>query len=189
MRAGIIFLLFLSFCSSPKKEERPVWEPFLLFGLTSYASTSPFDSFAEREIDFSRFLGTWNEMQRIDTSFQSGLSRSRATYSDIGNGQIGVLNQGTRSDGGTTAQNGIALVPDPKVGRLKVSFAFPFFFGDFLILRIDRVNYQTALIGGPTENFLWIFSRQESIDPAIETSYIEYAKGAGYRVASLKRFR
>lgn len=189
MRLLIPFLIFLSFCNPIKKEERPVWEPFLLFGIVSYVSTSPFDAFAEREIDFTRFLGTWNEMQRIDTSFQSGLTRSSATYTDSGNGQIGVLNQGTRSDGGTTAQNGVALIPDPNIGKLKVSFAFPFFFGDFIILRIDRVNYQSALIGGPTENFLWIFSRQETIDPTIEANYIDYAKGAGYRVDLLKRFR
>jgi len=189
VRTLLSFFILLSFCSAPKNEKRPAWEPFLLFGLFSYASTSAFDSFAEREIDFTKFLGTWNEMQRIDTSFQAGLLRSKATYSDLGNGQVGVLNQGVRSDGGITAQNGIALIPDPKVGRLKVSFAFPFFFGDFIILRIDRINYQTALIGGPTDNFLWIFSRQETIDPMIEANYIDYAKNAGYRVSSLKRFR
>ncbi len=189
MRVLFTLLVFLSFCNPTKKEERPVWEPFLLFGLVSYASTSPFDAFAERDVDFPRFLGTWNEIQRIDNSFQRGLTKSSATYTDNGNGQIGVLNQGIRADGGITAQNGVALVPDPKVGRLKVSFAFPFFFGDFIILRIDRLNYQTALIGGPTPNFLWVFSRQETINPTVESNYINYAKEIGYNVESLNRFR
>jgi|GEM_PF-2197868 len=185
----IIFLTILLNCKNEKKSIAEDLQPLLSIGFLTYSSTSPFDSLAEKDVDLGKFVGTWKEMQRINNSFQSGLSKSQATYSDLGNRTIGVLNEGTSTDGARVALNGVALIPDPSIGRLKVSFAFPFFFGDFLIIRIDRTNYKTAMIGGPTPNFLWIFSREESIDSSTENSYIEFAKAAGYNTNELKRYR
>ncbi len=163
--------------------------PLLLIGAAGYFATSPFDEYAEKNIDLTRFTGSWKEMQRINNGFQSGLSDVMATYTARSDGSIGVRNEGINATGNQVVLEGIALVPSPERGLLKVSFAFPFFFGDFIILRIDRQNYQTALIGGPTPNFLWIFSRNDTIDSAIQNGYIEYAKGLGYNTGSLARFR
>lgn len=159
-------------------DESPIVD-LLKIGAVSYLSTSPFDSYAETNVDWNSFLGTWNEIKRIDNSFQSGLTEVSATYSLQGDGTIRVTNQGL-SASGETRLDGVALIPNPPVGKLKVSFFFPFFFGDYLILRIDRTGYRTALIGGPDPNFLWVFSREKTIPQQVETEYIEYAKTIGY---------
>lgn len=162
--------------------EKNLSEPFLPLvttGLGSYLSTSRFDQFAEQNIEWNRFLGTWQEMKRIDNLFQQGLTNVSAEYQLLGDGNIRVINQGTNPNG-VSRLEGIALLPNPNIGKLKVSFLYPFFFGDYLILKIDRTNYQTALIGGPEANFLWIFSREKTISPAVETEYIQYARTIGY---------
>ncbi|TGL72463.1 lipocalin family protein [Leptospira jelokensis] len=168
----------LSFETKEEQNELTIGR-LLTFGAVTYLSTSPFDSYAETNVDWNQFLGTWNEIKRIDNSFQSGLSAVSATYSLPGDGTIRVTNQGLSATG-ETRLDGVALIPNPSVGKLKVSFFFPFFFGDYLVLRIDRQGYQTALIGGPDPNFLWVFSREKTIAPQIETEYIEYAKTIGY---------
>ncbi|MCT8332760.1 lipocalin family protein [Leptospira sp. 85282-16] len=189
-----VFLFFsctnVTFSQDKKNtlEENPLY-PFLTIGILTYLSTSDFDSYAEKDIDWSRFLGTWKEIKRIDTSFQKGLKQVTAEYSLLEDGSIRVTNQGTTETGETNLLVGKALLPNPKVGKLKVSFFYPFFFGDYLILKIDRTGYQTALIGGPDPNFLWLFSRTDSLPIEVETSYIQYAKSIGYFTDRLLSFR
>lgn len=186
-------LIFIfAICNCQTKDNPTVLDnlrPALEIGAIGYFSTSPFDQYAEKNVDLSRFAGSWKEMQRINTGFQAGLSNVMATYTARPDGSIGVRNEGINPSGDRIALEGTALVPSSERGLLKVSFAFPFFFGDFIILRIDRENYRTAMIGGPTPNFLWVFSRTDTIDSRIESAYIEYAKGLGYNTGTLQRFR
>ncbi|EMY61642.1 lipocalin-like protein [Leptospira terpstrae serovar Hualin str. LT 11-33 = ATCC 700639] len=157
--------------------------------MVTYQSTSVFDSYAEKNLDWSRFLGTWIEIQRIDNSFQSGLREVSAEYSLSNDGSIRVFNRGVDLTGNRNQIEGKALLVHPDVGKLKVSFFFPFFFGDYLVLKIDRINYSTALIGGPDPNFLWVFSKTNSIPSEVESDYIEYAKTIGYSTDRLQSFR
>lgn len=161
--------------------------PFLSVSLGTYLSPSRFDVFAEKNIDWNRFLGTWYEIKRIDNPFQSGLTNVSAEYSLREDGNIRVKNQGTSANGPITIE-GVALLPDPNLGKLKVSFLYPIFFGDYLILKVDRQGYQTALIGGPESNFLWIFAREKTIPQSIETEYILYAQTIGYDTNRLQKF-
>ncbi|MGE8722513.1 lipocalin family protein [Leptospira terpstrae] len=183
-------------CSSPTFEpsksrsaEENIFFNLLVTGLVTYQSTSVFDSYAEKNLDWSRFLGTWNEIQRIDNSFQSGLREVSAEYSLSNDGSIRVLNRGVDPTGNRNQIEGKALLIHPDVGKLKVSFFYPFFFGDYLVLKIDRIDYSTALIGGPDPNFLWVFSKTNSIPTEVESDYIEYAKTIGYSTDRLQSFR
>ncbi|WP_246839306.1 lipocalin family protein [Leptospira levettii] len=161
--------------------------PLLSVSLGTYLSPSRFDAYAEKNIDWNRFLGTWFEIKRIDNPFQSGLTNVSAEYSLREDGNIRVKNQGTSANGPITIE-GVALLPDPNLGKLKVSFLYPIFFGDYLILKVDRQGYQTALIGGPESNFLWIFAREKTISQTIETEYILYAQTIGYDTNRLQKF-
>lgn len=188
----LAFLFLVSLMNCQRTEKGSILDdlrPALEIGALGFIATSPFDQYAEKNINLARFTGTWKEMQRINTGFQAGLSDVTATYTARPDGSIGVRNEGTNTSGSRTGLDGVALVPSPERGILKVSFAFPFFFGDFIILRIDRENYQTALIGGPTPNFLWVFSRTDTIESSIEKDYINYAQSIGYSTTSLQRFR
>jgi len=185
----LCFLALIS-CESSRSEERQNdLVRTIGIGLLGIALPSPFDSFAETNIDRTRFLGTWREIQRIDTSFQRGLVRSGAQYSSLGGNLVEVRNTGFRANGEEVSLTGLAVFPNETQARLKVSFLPPFFFGDFIILRVDRQNYQTALIGGPTPNFLWVFSRAETMDSNTLNQYIAFAESIGYNVRALQAFR
>jgi apolipoprotein D and lipocalin family protein len=188
-------ILLFSFCivvqCNQEKPNTPLESltPLLGIGALSYASSSPFDRFAEKNVDLVRFTGSWREMQRINTSFQADLTNVMATYTRRPDSTVGVRNEGLNASQTRVSLEGTALIPNPEVGILKVSFLFPIFFGDFIILKIDRENYQYALIGGPTPNFLWVFSRTETIPEGLEKEYVDYAKSIGYNTSQLKRFR
>ncbi|WP_244245574.1 lipocalin family protein [Leptospira kemamanensis] len=52
----------------------------------------------------------------------------------------------------------------------------------------NRTYYQTALIGGPDPNFLWVFSREKTISQSIVNEYIQYAKTIGYDTNRLQSY-
>jgi apolipoprotein D and lipocalin family protein len=108
-----------------------------------------------------------------------GLTNVTADYALREDGNIRVKNEGETITGRSSLE-GVAIIVNPSVGKLKVSFLYPLFFGDYLILKIDRNGYQTALIGGPEPNFLWIFSREPTISSVTENEYIQFAKTIGY---------
>ncbi|XDD47882.1 lipocalin family protein [Leptospira sp. WS39.C2] len=187
---AIVFLFIQNCNPTLPNQNGPKDNPYtslLSVSLGSFVSTSRFDVYAERNIDWNRFLGTWNEIRRIDNSFQTGLSDVTATYTLQNDGNIQVINRGISANG-QSSLSGVAILPDPSVGKLKVSFLYPVFFGDYLILRIDRSGYQTALIGGPEPNFLWIFSREKTISQDVENEYIQYAQTIGYDTNRLQQY-
>ncbi|MBP1487495.1 lipocalin family protein, partial [Acinetobacter nosocomialis] len=46
-------------------------------------------------------------------------------------------------------------------------------------------DYQVALVGGPSTEYLWILSRSPQIDQATYNSYLQTAKHYGYDVSKL----
>lgn len=181
------FLMFFFFhCSLSQfpnaKETNESEFPFvslLSVSLGTYVSSSRFDRYVESNLEWSRFLGKWHEIKRIDNPFQMGLTNVTADYALREDGNIRVKNEGETITGRSSLE-GVAIIVNPSVGKLKVSFLYPLFFGDYLILKIDRNGYQTALIGGPEPNFLWIFSREPTISSVTENEYIQFANTIGY---------
>ena len=60
-------------------------------------------------------------------------------------------------------------------GKFKVSF-FLFFYADYLVLELDHENYQWALVGSSSSNYLWILSRTPDISSELYASIVEKAK-------------
>lgn len=134
-------------------------------------------------VDLKRYMGTWYEIARFPHSFEKGLVGVTATYRLKKNGKIEVINQGFKDSlsGPLKSAKGFAKIPDPgEPGRLKVYFFWPFG-GDYLILDLDE-NYQYALIGSNTRNYLWILCRNKKMDEYIYNNLVEKAKGMGYDV-------
>ena len=116
-----------------------------------------------KEFDLHRYLGTWYEIARYDHRFEKGLVGVTATYSMRDDGKIKVLNQGYKNslDGKHSEAVGKAKTTD-EPGKLKVSF-FWIFYADYFIMELDE-NYQWALIGSSSDNYLWILSRTPKLD-------------------------
>jgi len=140
-----------------------------------------------KNVDLQRYVGKWYEIARFDHSFEKNLVGVTATYSFRDDGKIKVLNEGYKFtlDGKHSKATGKAKVPDLKEpGKLKVSF-FWFFYADYEILELDTVNYQYALIGGGSPDYLWILSRTPQMAPETYNMLLQKAKDRGYDLNKL----
>jgi lipocalin len=142
---------------------------------------TPVDSF-----ELSKYLGTWYEIARMPAPFEKDLVGVTATYSMRDDGKVNVLNQGYKNskDGKKSVALGKAkFAGDPTKGHLKVSF-FLFFYGDYIIIDLDKDNYQYALVLSPP-SYAWILCRNPTLDKAVIDRLIQKAKGLGYDTSKL----
>ena len=133
-----------------------------------------------KELDILRYMGKWYEIARYDHSFEKGMTHVMTEYSMEKNGKIRVVNQGKpKSIVGKGKQ------PDPKEypGRLKVSF-FLWFYADYYILELDE-DYQYALIGSSSDNYLWILSRTPELEKVTLEKCLTNLKNRGYDTSKL----
>jgi len=141
---------------------------------------------AVRNFDVNRYQGTWYEIVRLDHIFERGLSNVSATYTLRDDGGIDVLNKGFDDDTGQWKQiKGKAyFVKDKTVGRLKVTFFWPFY-GGYNIISLDPENYSYAMVCGPNRSYLWILAREKILSrPVIEQLTIT-AQNLGFKTDKL----
>ncbi|XP_009799221.1 temperature-induced lipocalin-1-like [Nicotiana sylvestris] len=147
-----------------------------------------------KKLDVEKYMGRWYEIASFPSRFQpkNGVN-TRATYTLNPDGTVHVLNE-TWCDGKRGYIEGTAYKADPKSdeAKLKVKFYVPPFLpiipvtGDYWVLHIDE-NYQYALIGQPSRNYLWVLCRQNSLDDEIYNQFVEKAKEEGYDVSKLHK--
>jgi lipocalin len=139
------------------------------------------DNSTVKELDLNRYLGYWYEIARFDHSFEQGIYYSMARYTLRDDGRIDVLNTGIK-DG--RAEEATAIAKTTEIpGLLKVSFFGPFY-SDYRIMMIDS-DYQYALVGGSSNQFLWILSRTPQLDEATKASILAEADRRGYDINRL----
>jgi lipocalin len=141
------------------------------------------------KVDLERYAGTWYEIARFPHSFEKNLVGVTATYTLRPDGKVDVLNKGYKNslDGKLKTAKAFAKVPDPgNTGRLKVFFFWPFG-ADYLILELDQENYQYALVGSSTSNYLWILSRTPQMDQDIYDMLVSKALERGYDVSRIEK--
>ncbi|MBE6232332.1 MAG: lipocalin [Bacteroidales bacterium] len=137
-----------------------------------------------KEFDLNRYLGRWYEIARFDHSFEKGMDNVIAEYLLQDDGKVSVTNTGWKN-GKYKVAEGKAKQPEPLTdpGHLKVSF-FLFFYSDYNVMMIDS-NYQVALVGSKSPDYLWILSRTPTIRPEIEQLILEEAQDRGYDISKL----
>lgn len=137
--------------------------------------------------ELDRYLGTWYEIARLPHPFEEGLSKVTATYSLQEDGGVKVVNRGFNSEAGEyeEAVGKAYFVGDATVGHLKVSFFGPFY-ASYVVMDLDKTNYQYSLVTGPDKDYLWILARTPTLDEAIKTRLVEEAKTHGYDISKLQ---
>lgn len=145
------------------------------------------DKTVVKELDLQKYLGTWYELARYNHRFERGLVGVTANYSIREDGKIRVLNSGYKKslDGRFKQAEGKAFLPEPEMepAKLKVSF-FWNFYGDYFVLDLDE-NYQWAIIGSSSDNYLWILSRTPQLDQDLYTELLDKIKLRGYDISQL----
>ncbi|HKM93838.1 MAG TPA: lipocalin family protein [Prolixibacteraceae bacterium] len=135
------------------------------------------------EFELKEYLGTWYEIARFDHKFERGLENVTATYNLLDNGKIEVLNQGVKNGKHKKAVGKAKITSLETPRKLKVSF-FLFFYAPYNILEVDE-NYQYALIGSETDNYLWILCRTPQMEGTLYNKLVENAELRGYNTNNL----
>lgn len=129
------------------------------------------------KVEIESYLGRWYEIARYEQFFEKGCSDVRATYSLKENGDIKVLNECIK-EGKLSQANGVAYATDISNSKLKVSFFRPFY-GNYWILMLGD-NYEYALIGDPSREYLWILSRTNKISEKLKRKILKKLPEFGY---------
>ena len=132
-------------------------------------------------IELDRYLGTWYEIARFDHRFERGLTQPQAEYSLREDGKISVVNTGLK-DGKEKRSTAVAKTTDTPA-LLRVSFFCPFY-GDYRVLLLDE-DYQYALVGGSSDDFLWILACQPQLDEETKSLILAEAQRRGYDIGKL----
>ena len=135
----------------------------------------------KHEIDLNRYLGRWYEVARFDHKFERGLSHCTAEYTLKEEGKIKVVNRGKKNGKWDTAEGKAKTTDTP--GLLRVSFFGPFY-SDYRILLLDP-DYNFALVGSSSSDYLWILSRTPALDPIIRDTILMEAQNRGYDINKL----
>ncbi|XP_004287111.1 PREDICTED: apolipoprotein D [Fragaria vesca subsp. vesca] len=145
-------------------------------------------------LDVQRYMGRWYEIASFPSRFQpKNGENTRATYTLKEDGTVDVLNE-TWTNGSRGFIQGTAYKADPSSdeAKLKVRFYVPPFLpiipitGDYWVLYIDD-DYQYALVGQPSRNYLWILSRKPHLDEEIYNQLVQKAKDEEYDVSKLQK--
>lgn len=127
--------------------------------------------------DPDRFMGRWYEIARFDHRFERGLQRVEARYRPLGDGRIEVLNSGTAPDGKRRTARGIAR-SGRRPGALRVSFFRPFY-SDYNLLELGD-DYDWALVGSRSPDYLWILARTPRLPDDTLRRILRLAGARGY---------
>ena len=116
-------------------------------------------------VELGRYTGRWYEIARYPNSFEPGCVGVTADYALREDGRISVLNTCVEGslDGNVRLIEGVARVVDRSTNaKLAVTFFAPFE-GDYWILELGE-DYEYAVVGDPSRTFLWILSREPTLD-------------------------
>lgn len=132
-------------------------------------------------LDLQRYLGDWYEIARFDHGFERGLEFCKANYALREDGTIAVTNTGIKAGKPKTSSGKAKITDTPAL--LRVSFFGPFY-GDYRILLLDEA-YQYVLVGGGTDDYLWILARTPQLEEETLAVILSEAQRRGYDTSKL----
>ncbi len=144
------------------------------------------------QVDLARYQGTWYELARLPMFFQRDCAQSEAQYRLRDDGRVDVVNR-CRTRGGEWKQ--VHGEAEPQVAghtdKLWVRFdnVFSSLFpslarGHYWVLYLDP-DYQTAVVGHPDRDYLWLLSRRPEVEGATREHLLEVARAQGYDTSRL----
>ena len=162
--------------------------------MISLSSTTQAETAAPRavdQVDIQKYAGKWYEIAHLPMYFQRKcVSNITAQYSVNADQTMGVLNSCRIENGEMISSEGVAYPQNQGNSKLKVSFLppglrwIPFTRGHYWVLHVDP-EYKVALVGGPSNKYLWILSREPQLHEATYESYLDTAKYYGYDITKL----
>ena len=152
------------------------------FGCASSGDLPPLKTVAK--LDLNRYLGKWHEIARFDHRFERGCVASTAEYALLPDGRISVKNTCRKEDGKESDITGVAWVADPaEPAKLRVRFFWPFS-AAYWVIALDE-EYQWAVVGHPSRDYLWILSRTPTMEEELYQRILALITAQHYDVTRL----
>jgi apolipoprotein D and lipocalin family protein len=164
----------------------------LLFAVASTGAVASTPLAPVADLDLERYAGTWHEIARLPMWFQRKCASDvTAHYVPRSDGTVAVHNACVTAEGKTISSDGVARRPDAYArAKLEVRFApawlswVPLVWADYWVLAIDD-DYRWAMVGQPGRKYLWILSREPSLDKATFDELKAKATAMGYDLTPL----
>lgn len=158
------------------------------------ASTAPLQPV--EAVDLQRYMGTWHEWAKYPNRFQRQcVGDTTATYRQLDDGSVEVLNRCRKADGQMDQAIGKALqTGGPPSTRLRVRFApawlsfLPMVWGDYWIVALES-DYRWAIVSEPQRQYLWVLSRTPTLGPEDQRAIEQRLLALGFDLARLERPR
>jgi len=136
-------------------------------------------------LNVNRYMGRWYQIKAFPQWFQRGCDKAIAEY-EKRKGYIEVKNSCIDKESGKRKFVYAKGYPvNPGKSKLEVDFVGGrIFTGDYWVLYTD---YDSALVGSPNKNSLWILSRRPTIAKTQLQKLEQIAKNQGFDITKLKR--
>lgn len=165
----------------------------LILTTSAYALTNP-PLGTVNYVDIERYLGKWYEVARFEQKFQKGCTSVTAEYSLREDGDIKVKNECRLGSINGKLKSSIArawVIDKETNAKLKVQFflsrfKIPFLSGNYWILDLGA-DYEYAIVGDDSRDYLWFLSRTKRIDEGLFTDLVNKAKDMGFDTSKLMR--
>jgi apolipoprotein D and lipocalin family protein len=152
-------------------------------GLLIAGSEPPLETVGN--VNLARYAGRWYEIARYPNRFERKCDHDvTAEYSVKADGDIRVVNTCVTQAGKSTQSVGTAKVVDSSThAKLKVSFFWPFY-GKYWIIDLGE-NYEYAVVGEPSREYLWILSRTPEMQESVYQGILGRLAAKGYEPQKL----
>ncbi|NCU21810.1 lipocalin, partial [Candidatus Falkowbacteria bacterium] len=139
--------------------------------------------------DAKRYLGTWYTLMRLDHRFDRDLTHVTATYGAMDDGRVSVVNRGydPKARQWRRIEGAARFLDGPDTASLAVTFFWPIT-GGYHVVYVDDA-YSTAIVTGPTRDYLWFLARTPQIPEETLMGLVEIARANGFAVEGLTRVK
>lgn len=145
------------------------------------------------QVDLARYSGHWFEIARIPNTFQKACAADvRAEYRPVGTDSILITNSCRKAGGETYSLKARARLQDPSGARWLVRpenrwlSLVPLLKADYWVVDLAE-DYSHAAVSMAGTDYLWILSRQPSLDEAVYRQILQRAARQGFPVEKIRR--
>lgn len=139
-------------------------------------------------VDLDRFMGDWYVIANIPTFIETDAHNAIENYAMNDDGTIATTF--TFHDGSPAGElkkyEPTGFIVDEQSNALwDMQFIWPFK-AEYRVIYLDE-NYETTIIGRTKRDYVWLMSRQSSIDESSYASLLAYIEAQGYDISKVQK--
>jgi apolipoprotein D and lipocalin family protein len=135
-------------------------------------------------VDLARFQGQWFEIAKLPRATQVSCTGTTAFYVLRNNG-LDVTNQCHVATLDGQLRTSVQRVDGAESGSAKLNLEVAGFVGDYWILEVGE-QYEYAVIGVPSRDYLWILSRTPTLDATTLGGIVKRMQASNFDTSRLE---